>query len=104
MGLICTMVRLLIRQSILCSALILLSGIVLQPAAQNACPYSFENAGDISSVVVVKQTIHIITDVPYDTTLEINKDLTVTVDNAPTHLDLITTYLSQSAIPKGTDR
>jgi len=50
----------------------------------------------ITSVVVVKQTIHIIADVLRDTTLEINSDLTVTVDNAPTELDLITTFYSKS--------
>ena len=50
----------------------------------------------INSVVVVKHTIHIITNVPHDTTFQVNTDLTITVDNAPTSLDLLTTYFSRS--------
>ena len=44
----------------------------------------------------VKQSIRIMIDVPYDTILQINSDLAVTVENAPTELDLITTFYSTS--------
>ena len=50
----------------------------------------------VASVVVMKQTIHIVTNVPRDTTFEVNRDLTVTVDNAPTELDIITTFYTTS--------
>lgn len=50
----------------------------------------------ITSVVVVKQTIHILANIPYDTVLNINNDLTVTVDDAPTEFNLITTFYSRS--------
>ena len=50
----------------------------------------------MNSVVVVKHTIHIITNVPHDTTFQVNTDLTITIDNAPTSLDLLTTYFSRS--------
>ena len=50
----------------------------------------------VDSVVVVKHTIHIITSVPHDTTFQVNPDLTITVDNAPTNLDFLTTYFSRS--------
>ena len=50
----------------------------------------------VNSVVVVKHTIHIITSAPHDTTFQVNPDLTITVDNAPTNLDFLTTYFSKS--------
>lgn len=64
-------------------------------AAQDACIY---RSGEfiVHSVVVVKHTIHIITSVPYDTVFQVNTDLTITVDNAPTSLNYLTTYLSRS--------
>ena len=73
-------------------------------AAQDACRFHPVPITDISSVVVVKQTIHIINSVPYDTTWEVNKDLTITVDNAPTNLDIITTFYSRSTMPQVTNR
>lgn len=76
----------------------LLSFIVYLGDAQDAC------SKDINSIVVVKQTIHIVTSIPYDTTFEVNKNLTVTVNNAPTELDLITTFYSQSTILSSANR
>ena len=64
-------------------------------AAQDACIYR-SGAIPVNSVVVVKHTIHIINSVPYNTTLQVNTDLTITVDNAPTSLDFLTTYYSRS--------
>ena len=85
----------LILHRLLYYAILLLSSATCVLAVQDACVYrSGEMAVD--SVVVVKHTIHIITYVPHDTTFQVNTDLTVTVDNAPTSLDLITTYFSRS--------
>ena len=85
----------LIFYRLLYYALLLLYSATCSSAAQDACVY---RSGDVivESVVVVKHTIHIITNVPYDTTFQVNTDLTITVDNAPTNLDIITTYLSRS--------
>ena len=66
---------------------------------QDACVYRSEKMV-VDSVVVVKHTIHIITNVPYDTTFQVNTDLTITVDNAPTSLDILTTYFSRSTTIK----
>ncbi len=79
-------------------ALVLLSKIISPSKAQGACPFH-----PVSSVVVVKQTIHIITSVLHDTTFEVNRDLTITVDNAPTNLDLMTTFFSESTMPRKAD-
>ena len=77
------------------SALILLSNAACSPVAQDACIY---RPGDVAvkSVLVVKHTIHIMTGVPHNTTFQVNPDLTVIVNNAPTSLDVLTTYLSRS--------
>ncbi|CAF9930193.1 MAG: hypothetical protein ALECFALPRED_004548, partial [Alectoria fallacina] len=64
-------------------------------AAQDACVYR-SGAMLVESVVVVKHTIHIITSIPHNTTFKVNTGLTITVDNAPTSLDLLTTYFSRS--------
>ena len=64
-------------------------------AAQDACIYR-PGESVVKSVVIVKHTIHIITSVPHDTTFQVNTDLTITVDNAPTSLDFLTTYFSKS--------
>lgn len=63
--------------------------------AQDACIY---RTGPllVNSVVVVKHTVHIITSVPHNTTFQVNTDLTVTVDDAPTSLDFLTTYFHTS--------
>ena len=65
------------------------------PQAQEACIY---RTGPllVNSVVVVKHTVHIITSVPHNTTFQVNTGLTVTVDDAPTSLDFLTTYFSTS--------
>lgn len=64
-------------------------------AAQDACILPYPGPRVITSVLVVKQTIHVITDVPKDTTFEVKPDLTISVNNAPTNLDLTTTYFSR---------
>ena len=85
----------LILHRLLFYAILLLSSATCGSAAQDACVY---RSGEVvvNSVVVVKHTIHIITNVPHDTTFQVNTDLTITVDNAPTSLDLLTTYFSRS--------
>ena len=89
------MSKYLILYRLLYYAVLLLSSATCGSAAQDACVYP---SGEmvVNSVVVVKHTIHIITHVPYDTTFQVNTDLTITVDNAPTSLDLLTTYFSKS--------
>ena len=94
----CFMVR-----PLFCYALLLLNGATCISAAQDACIYRSE-AMVVHSVVVVKQTIHIITSVPHDTIFPVNTDLTITVDNAPTSLDILTTYFSRSTAVETMDR
>ena len=76
-------------------ALLLLNSVARISAAQDACVYR-SGAMLVESVVVVKHTIHIITSIPHNTTFKVNTGLTITVDNAPTSLDLLTTYFSRS--------
>ena len=64
-------------------------------ATQDACILPSPGPRVITSVLVVKQTIHVITNVPKDTAFEVNPELTISVNNAPTNLDLITTYFSR---------
>ena len=64
-------------------------------ATQDACFLPYPVPRVITSVLVVKQTIHVITNVPRDTAFEINPELTISVNNAPTNLDITTTYLSR---------
>ena len=45
---------------------------------------------------MVKHTVHIIASVASNTTLQINDDFTIAVDDAPTSLDLVTTYDTES--------
>lgn len=85
----------LMLHNLFCYALLLLNSAAGVSAAQDACMYR-SGAMLVNSVVVVKHTIHIITSVPHNTTFQVNTDLTITVDNAPTSLDFLTTYLSQS--------
>ncbi|KAL2043931.1 hypothetical protein N7G274_003451 [Stereocaulon virgatum] len=64
--------------------------------AQDDCPDVPGQPRVVTSVLVVKHTIRIITNIPIDTTLHMNTDLSITVNNAPTELDIITTYYSRS--------
>jgi hypothetical protein len=48
---------------------------------------------ELKSTVVLK-TIRVQTTILHNTTIPLDPGLTLTVDNAPTHVDLITTYLS----------
>lgn len=89
------MVNRLMLHRLVCCALLIHNSAALISAAQDACIYG-SGAMLIHSVVVVKHTIHIITTVPHDTTFQVNTDLTITVDNAPTSLDFLTTYFSRS--------
>lgn len=63
-------------------------------AAPEPCSSSI---ADQTPTVVLK-TIHVQTSVIYNTTIPIDSDLTLTVENAPTQVDLITTYFSSPAI------
>ena len=81
-----------LRRTLLAFLLCSLTHIV---ATQDACILPYPGPRVITSVLVVKQTIHVITNVPQDTAFEINPDLTISVNNAPTNLDLITTYFSR---------
>lgn len=81
-----------------------LSHLFYRSAAQDACPDGDGGTENVASVVVVKQTIHIITSVPHDTTFKVNSELTVAVTNAPTQLDLITTYFYRSTIAQASTR
>lgn len=85
----------LLLHRLLYGAILLLASAACFSVAQDACIYR-SGAMLVNSVVVVKQTIHIVTSVPYSTTFEVNTNLTITVDNAPTSLDLLTTYFSES--------
>ena len=96
------MVECLILHRLFYYALLLLSSAARTSTAQDACIY---RSGDtVKSVVIVKHTIHIITSVLHDTTFQINTDLTITVDNAPTSLNLLTTYFSRSTATKTSNR
>lgn len=83
----------LMLHRLFCYALLLCAACISD--AQDACIY---RSGPIlvNPVVVVKHTIHIITSVLHNTTFQVNTDLTLTVDNAPTSLDFLTTYFSRS--------
>ena len=81
--------------NLFCCAFFLINTAVCLSVTQDACVYR-SGAMLVNSVVVVKQTIHIITSVPHDTTFQVNTDLTITVDNAPTSLDFLTTFFSTS--------
>ena len=75
-----------------CLILLLYNCTATALAERDACPIGRV----ITSIIVVKQTIHIMTNVPHDTIFEINTDLTITVGNALKSLDLIITFLSSS--------
>lgn len=74
---------------------LLLCWVIGSVATQDACFLPYPGPRVITSVLVVKQTIHVITNVPKDTAFEVNHDLTISVNNAPTNLDITTTYLSR---------
>lgn len=65
-------------------------------AAREPCSSSI---ADEKPTVILK-TIHIQTSVLCNTTIPVDADLTLTVDNAPTHVDLITTYFSNPVISR----
>ena len=90
------MLNCLMLHHLVCYAFLLLNSAAYVSAGQDACIYR-EGAMLVNSVVIVKHTIHIITSVPHDTTFQVNTDLTITVDNAPTSLDFFTTYFSRSS-------
>lgn len=64
--------------------------------AQEPCSFSI---ADQKPTIILK-TIHIQTSVLCNTTIPVDADLTLTVNNAPTHVDLITTYFSNPAISR----
>lgn len=65
-------------------------------AARKPCSSS---TADRKTTVVLK-TVHIQTAVLYNTTIPVDSGLTLTVDNAPANIDLITTYFSSRAISR----
>ena len=65
-------------------------------AAREPCSSSIAN----QKPTVILKTIHIQTSILCNTTIPIDSDLTLTVDNAPTHVDLITTYFSNPAVSR----
>ena len=85
----------LLLHRLFCYTILLLASAASFSVAQDACIYR-SGAMLVNSVVVVKQTIHIVTSVPHVTTFQVNTNLTITVDDAPTSLDLLTTYFSRS--------
>ena len=98
-----TMFESLLLHRVFYYALVLLSNAACSAVAQDACIY---RPGDIAvkSVLVIKHTIHIMTSVPSPSTFQVNTDLTITVDNAPTSLDFLTTYFSRSTAIETMDR
>ena len=70
--------------------------ISLSTASRDACGIEFPGNKVVTSVQIVKHTVHIIASIASNTTLQISNDLTIPVDNAPTNLDLITTYETES--------
>ena len=50
----------------------------------------------ITSIQMVKHTVHIIASVAKNTTLAIDDALTIPIHNAPTNVDVITTYDTES--------
>ena len=56
------------------------------------------NARVITKVLVYENSVYINTDVLSNTTFEVNPDLTITVNHAPTSLDLTTTFTSKQSI------
>ena len=75
---------------------ILLFSVIDIGATQGVCGLPYAGPHVVTSVLVVKQTIHVMTHIPKDTAFEVNPYLTISVDNAPTDLDVTTTYHSRS--------
>ena len=69
--------------------------------AQDACSLARNPS---TRVYVVEYSVYIKTDVQYNTSFAVNTGLTLTVDNAPTNLDLTTTYTSKKSITGSTSR
>lgn len=64
--------------------------------AENHCTGRF----DKYVTVVVLKTIHIQTNIWHNTTFAVNTDLTVVVNNAPTNLDITTTFTSRTLMAR----
>ena len=86
----------LILHHLFYSTLLLISSTACSSTTQDAACIHRSGGMVVNSVVVVKQTIHIISSVLYDVTFAVNTDLTITVNDAPTSLDFLTTYFSTS--------
>ena len=69
-----------------------LHGVTLSAISQDGCQIGPLGNKIVTSVQVVKHTIHIIASVASNTTLQINNDLSIPVTNAPTGFDVLTTY------------
>ncbi|MCJ1293199.1 hypothetical protein MMC34_004752 [Xylographa carneopallida] len=51
----------------------------------------------VTTVLIYENPIYINTDVLTNTTFEVNPEMTITVDNAPTSFDITTTYTSKAS-------
>ncbi len=71
-------------------------GSSLSVASPDDCEIGLPGNRLITSVQMVKHTVHIIATITDNTTLHIGDGLTIPVDNAPTSLDVITTYDTES--------
>ena len=83
-----------------CFALVLywfLTSLAASTKAQDACSVA---QNPTTRVYMVEKSIYIKTSVQYNTSFAVNTDLTVTIDNAPTNLDLITTYTSRDTLTR----
>lgn len=74
----------------------ILYGVILSAASRDKCEIDFLGSRLITSVQMVKHTVHIIASVASNTTLDIDDVFTIPVDNAPTNLDVVTTYDTES--------
>ena len=75
--------------------MLLLAFLAISAKTQDAC--SIERNPAIR-VYVVEYAIYIKTDVQHNTSFAVNRDLMVTVDNAPTYLDLTITRTSRKTV------
>ena len=72
---------------------VILSSVIFELAfAEDSCQIG---GRIITKVLIVEQPIHIQTNVMSNTTFQINPDFSMTVENAPTNIDLSTVYTSR---------
>ncbi len=74
----------------------ILCGTVFTAASRDKCEIDVLGSRLITSVQMIKHTVHIIASITSNTTLDISNALTISIDNAPTNLDVVTTYDTES--------